>query len=116
MSWSRQMKDCPLGYLHAKTEDGGLGISNTSTRIPLLKKARFEKHLSNKEAIYRDMMNMKSFRTTARSINLPCHVGKETITSVTEEHQAWAKLLRTSVDGQELAMEEVDKGNHLWLK
>lgn len=105
-----------MGYVHAKTEDGSLAISNTSTRIPLLQKARFEKHLSNKEVIYRDMMNMKSFRTTAQSINLPCDVGKETITSVTEEHQAWAKLVRTSDDGQELATEEVDKANHLCLK
>lgn len=55
-------------------------------------------------------MNMKLFKTTAQSIG---RVGKEIISLVSVEKQAWAKLLRTSADGQELIMEEVDKASHL---
>lgn len=111
----RLPKDCPPGYLHAKTEDGGLGISNTSSKIPLLQRTRLQNLLSHKEPIYRDVMNMKLFKTTAQSIGLPCRVGKEIISLVSEEKQALAKLLRTSVDVQELIMEEVDKASHLWM-
>lgn len=83
----RLPKDYPLGYLHAKTEDGGLGISNTSSKIPILQRARLQKLLSHKEPIYRDVMNMKLFKTTTQSIGLPCRVGKEIISLVSEENK-----------------------------
>lgn len=61
-------------------------------------------------------MGMKALKPTIRSISLPCRVGKVEVTSMAEEQQAWADLLISSVDGQELQMEDVDKDSNLWLK
>lgn len=51
--------------LYAKTEDGALGISNTSSKIQLLQRARLQKLLSHKEPIYREVINMILFNQSA---------------------------------------------------
>jgi hypothetical protein len=42
-TWLRLPHDVPVGYFHAPTNAGGLGISQLSDFIPLLHLKRFER-------------------------------------------------------------------------
>lgn len=108
--------DTPLGYLHAKIMDGGIGIPCLQSQIPLLQRARFIKILNNASEVAQMIRHQKSFRVLQNSINTPIRVGPFTILTKAEARAAWRDCLFESTDGKELKAAPLDKSSHDWLK
>lgn len=114
--WYRLPKDTPLGYLHAPTIKGGLDIPCLEVSIGLLQKARYGKILASSNAIDRALVEQTSFAKILNRINLPCTVGRTSVTTKTEAKNQWTELLNQSVDGRELNCEDVDVASFRWLE
>ncbi|CAM4570023.1 unnamed protein product [Leuciscus chuanchicus] len=104
--WFRLPKDTSLGFLHAPIVRGGLNIPCMEVTIGLLQKARFEKLLLSNKPIDMALREQTSFQKILQQINLPCRVGRESMTSRVEAKNQWAVLLQQSIDGRELACED----------
>lgn len=102
--WLRLSKDVPIGYFHASTRDGGLGIPSLRTCVPDLIIRRFGKLDSSRWAVARAASKSERIRRKVKwaerqlrrfSAEAP-RTGERTVT------QYWREKLHNSVDGFEL--------------
>lgn len=114
--WMRLAKDTPLGYLHAAVTNGGLNIPSLSTSIPLQQKSCFEKLLSSGNPLYRALTDQASFCKIMRRINVPSRIGGMAVSSKVEAKNQWANSLYQSVDGRELAQQDIDRASYRWIE
>lgn len=113
--WLRLPKDTPLGYLHATIPDGGIGIPCLTSIIPVLQRTRYTKILSNTSEVTAMVRQQKSFEVLQKSINIPIRIGPATVTTKSEDREAWRDHLFNSIDGKDLNTSLTDKSSHYWL-
>lgn len=100
--WLRLPHSTPNGYMHARLRDGGLGILNLTSWIPVLKRKRCEKlHHSNDIAIQALLTDnyKKTLVQEARLYSVDGHKLKDR----QQVADFWARRLYRSVDGAGLA-------------
>lgn len=86
------------------------------TTIPIHQRKRFEKLLMSQNTIERMLVELPSFKTILRRINLPCRIGKETVYSTMEAKEEWTKVLKALVDGREMTTSDIDPASYFWVE
>ena len=115
-AWLRLPKDTATAFFYASVEDNGLGIPNLSTRVPLNRRRRLERHLSSPNPTLawalRDPTSAPSHYLATSTIS----VAGNPISDLKSATTAWANALYSSVDSAPLRHVSTTPTSHDWLR
>lgn len=112
--WLYFPKDLPSAYLYARVRDGGLGITNLSNQIPLIKKMRLKRFLLNEsETVQAIKQSQYIKRQLEWCDERLAHVGS----NVTKDRLAsyWRHELYNMVDTNDLKDASKDSASNSWI-
>ena len=109
-NWLKLPKDTPISYIHARIEDGGLGIPKLVERAVLLYNNRILKMRNRSDPDPVVKFFLESLPQPAQP-----RLGGRPLGSVSDLDKANADCLYQSVDGRGLEKANVCKDQHKWL-
>lgn len=113
--WLFFPQDVPNAYLYASVKDGGLGIFNLSQQVPLIRKTRLLRFLSNDHDDTAQALNQSIYIKrqlewcNARLSEIGDNVTKN------ERSQFWRDVLSGMVDTNDLKDASFDKASNCWV-
>lgn len=97
--WLRLPSDTPIAYFHAAIDNFGLGIPCLSTTIPLLRKERLERHLSNSHPITNWAIRDPAAGSIHRLARSNVTIFNRIVMDKSSAAESWKEALLSSADG-----------------
>lgn len=114
--WLHLPMDTPLGYFYSETGQGGLGVSELGTTVPMLARQRVGrlKFTSDKriQAINREVLVQQEYTRLERS----CVQKRRYVGTKDAVNRLWKESLHSSVDGRGLRDASKIWNQHQWIK
>ena len=101
-------KDTPLGYIHAASVDGGLGVPSLVTRIPRLKKDLLQRLRDSEDPDVRTAVDASGEEGEGEARTSPTLRKKA-------EREKWSRQLYESVDGSGLRCARQTPASSKWI-
>lgn len=113
--WLHFPKDMPIAYFYADVADGGLGITNLSQQVPLIRKnrlARFINKENNTSQIFKQSLIIQ--RQLEWCDEMLSYIGTDVTKSM--KSQYWRDMLALKIDTGDLKDARHDVASNLWVR
>lgn len=113
--WTNLPPDTPLGFYHASSADGGLGIPSLRTVVPRVAKARKDNLVNIEDKDIRSLVSSVAWERKLHA-SLPTKFEGQTVSSSRQEKQFWRDRLYASCDGKGLQHMSMYPRGSEWVK